>query len=96
MAVLAAALFVSAVGLATAGREMMSLGQALSWLVPGGPEALHDRSIALLGSWIWPYVIQPLLIRPAWLPFCSLALICAGAAVSLPGGGSTRRSHRRS
>jgi hypothetical protein len=96
LAVLAAALFVGAVALATVGSEMVSLGVAVSWLSPGGVETLHNWLVRNMGPWWWINIAHPLLIRPAWLPLGSLGLIFAGAAASVPARDATRRSHRRS
>jgi hypothetical protein len=96
LAVLAAVLFVGAVGLATVGPEMVSLGAVLSYLNVDGEIALHNWLVRVLGVWSWDYVARPLLIRPAWLPFGALGMICAGVSLSWPARDATRRSHRRS
>ncbi len=96
LAVLAAVLFVGAVGLATVGPEMVSLGAVLSYLSATAETGLHTWLVRDIGPWAWDYVARPLLIRPAWLPLGSLGLICAGVALSLPARDATRRSHRRS
>ena len=96
LAVLAAVLFVGAVGLATVGSEMVSLGAVLSYLSATAETGLHNWLVRVLGPWSWDYVARPLLIRPAWLPLGSLGLILAGVALSLPAHDATRRSHRRS
>ena len=97
LTVVAAVLFVGSVGLATAGTEIASLGQVMTWLNPLAVDTLHTWVIGAVGAGVWSWVLEPLLVRPAWLPFGSLGLICAGAAFSFPGGGgSTRRSHRQS
>jgi len=96
LAVLAAVLFVGAVGLATMGPQMISLGAALSYFSATAETGLHQWLVRTLGPWAWNYVARPLLIRPAWLPLGSLGLILAGVALSLPAHDATRRSHRRS
>lgn len=96
LAILAAALFVTAVGLATVGPRMVSLGAVLTWLSPHGVENLQAWLVRIMGVWSWTHVAQPLMVRPAWLPFGSLGLVCAGVAVSLSGRDAARRSHRRS
>ena len=93
---LAAVLFVGAVGLATVGPRMVSLGAVLSYVSATGELSLHNWLVRFIGSWAWEYVARPLLIRPAWLPLGSLGLICAGVALSWPANDATRRSHRRS
>jgi hypothetical protein len=96
LAVLAAIMFVAAVGLATVGPDMVSLGAVVSYLSPTFEAGLHAWLVRAIGLWSWNYVAQPLLIRPAWLPFGSLGLLCAGVALSWPARDATRRSHRRS
>jgi len=97
LAVLAAVLFVGAVGLATVGPRMILLGEALSYLGANAEAGLHNWLVRVIGPWSWIYVAQPLIVRPAWLPLGSLGLIFAGVALSWPtGGDATRRSHRRS
>jgi hypothetical protein len=96
LAVLAAVLFVGAVGLATVGPQMVSLGAVLSYFSGAAETGLHNWLVRVVGPWAWEYGARPLLIRPAWLPLGSLGLICAGVALSLPAHDATRRSHRRS
>jgi hypothetical protein len=96
LAVLAAVLFVGAVGLATVGPRMVSLSAVLSYLSATAETGLHNWLVRVIAPWAWEYVARPLLIRPAWLPLGSLGLICAGVALSLPARDATRRSHRRS
>src|SRR5271165_4476054 len=71
LAVLAAVLFVGAVGLATVGPQMVSLGAVLSYFSPTAETGLHSWLVRVIGSWSWVYVAHPLLIRPAWLPLGS-------------------------
>ncbi|MGD0433420.1 MAG: hypothetical protein ABSA58_20245 [Acetobacteraceae bacterium] len=96
LAVLAAVLFVGAVGLATVGPEMVTLGTAVAYISDASEAGLHNWLVRIIGVWSWDYVAHPLLIRPAWLPLGSLGLILAGLALSLPAHDATRRSHRRS
>jgi hypothetical protein len=96
LAVLAAILFVGAVGLATIGPDMITLDAALSYLGTGAEPRLHHWLVRVIGVWSWDYVARPLLVRPAWLPLASLGLIFAGASLSWPTRDATRRSHRRS
>jgi hypothetical protein len=95
LAVIAAVLFVGAVALATTGPEMISLGAALACLSQTAELDLHNWLVRVLGSWAWDYVGQPLLIRPAWLPFGSLGLLFSGLALSWPSRDGARRSHHR-
>ena len=85
LAVLAAALFVGAVALATTGPGMVSLRAALTWLTSDNLENLQGWVARVLGAWAWTYIVQPLLIRPAWLPVASLGLVCAGWRCRCPG-----------
>lgn len=96
LAVLAAVLFVGAVGLATVGPDMVTLGGVLSYLSAGAEVGLHNWLVRVIGVWSWDYIARPLLIRPAWLPLGSLGLVFAGMALSWPARDATRRSHRRS
>jgi hypothetical protein len=96
LAVLSAVLFVGAVGLATVGSEMVTLGTAVDYVSDASETGLHNWLVRVIGVWAWDYVAHPLLIRPAWLPLGSLGLILAGIALSLPAHDATRRSHRRS
>ena len=96
LAVAAAILFVISVGLATMGSQMVSLGSVIAYVFKSGDVRLHDWLLRVLGAWSWTYVAGPLLVRPAWLPFGSLGLICAGLAMSWPARDATHRSHRRS
>ncbi len=96
LAVLAAVLFVGAVGLATIGPQMITLGAVLSYFSTNAEAGLHNWLVRDVGVWAWNYCASPLLVRPAWLPLGSLGLILAGIALSLPARDATRRSHRRS
>jgi hypothetical protein len=96
LAVLAAVLFVGAVGLATIGPQMVSLGTVLSYISATAEIGVHNWLVRFIGPWAWDYVASPLLIRPAWLPLGSLGLICGGIALSLPAHDANARSHRRS
>ena len=95
LAVLAAIMFVAAVGLATVGPRTVSLAAALSYVNPRAVDNLFNWTIRVLGSRVWVYVGRPLMIRPAWLPFGALGLILGGVALSLPARDATRRSTRR-
>ena len=96
LAVLAAVLFVGAVGLATMGSEMVTLGTAVAYINPAGEASVHNWLVRVFGPWSWEYVAHPMLVRPAWLPLGSLGLIFAGIAMSWPAHDAARRSHRRS
>jgi hypothetical protein len=96
LAILAAILLVSAVALATFGPESVSLGQAIFLLDHDVIDRLPQWSTHLLGVWVWATVIQPLLVRPAWLLPASAGIICVGLSMSLSTRKTTHRSHRRS
>jgi hypothetical protein len=96
LAVISAALLVAAVAIATFGPESISLGQALYLLDHDVLDKLPGWSTRVLGNWVWSSVIQPLLVRPAWLVPASAGIVCVGLSMSLSYRKSTRRSHRRS
>ncbi len=96
LAVIAAVLLVAAVGIATFGSESVSLGQALFLLDDSALDTLMKWSNRIGGHWAWGSVVQPLLVRPAWLVPASLGIICSGLALSLSNRKTTHRSHRRS
>jgi hypothetical protein len=96
LAVISAILLVAAVGIATFGPESISLGQALSLLDHDVLDKLPTWSTRMLGNWVWTSVIQPLLVRPAWLVPASAGIVCVGLSVSLSNRKPTHQSHRRS
>jgi hypothetical protein len=96
MAVVSAVLLVAAVAIATFGPESISFGQALNFLDHGILDRLPGWSIRWFGNWAWTSVIQPLLVRPAWLVPASVGIVCIGLTVSLSNRKTTHRSHRRS
>jgi hypothetical protein len=96
LAIVAAVLLVSAVALATFGPESVSLGQAIYLLNHDIIDKLPQWSTHLLGAWVWASIIQPLLVRPAWLVPASAGIICIGASMTLSTRKTTHRSHRRS
>ena len=96
LAIAAAVLLVAAVAVATFGPQSVSLGQVLLLLDHDVLAKLPLWSTRVLGSWFWEALIQPLLVRPAWLVPASLGLICIGLSLSLSNRKTTHRSHRRS
>jgi hypothetical protein len=96
LAVISAVLLVAAVAIATFGPESISLGQALYLVDHELLDKLPDWSVRLLGNWVWTSIIQPLLVRPAWLIPASAGIVCIGLSVSVSNRKSTHRSHRRS
>jgi hypothetical protein len=96
LAVVSAILLVTAVAIATFGPESISLGQALYLLDHDVLDKLPGWSTRNLGIWVWSSVIQPLLVRPAWLIPAGAGIVCVGLSLSLSNRKTTRRSHRRS
>ncbi len=96
LAVISAILLVAAVGIATFGPESVSLGQALYLLDHDVLDKLRGWSTRVLGNWVWTSVVQPLLVRPAWLVPASAGIVCVGLSFSLSNRKTTHRSHRRS
>ncbi|HTW69135.1 MAG TPA: hypothetical protein VME47_04535 [Acetobacteraceae bacterium] len=96
LAVLSAMLLVGAVALAMLGPPSVPLGQVLLMIDHDLTETLRTGIEQHLSTWLWLDVVQPLLVRPAWLVPASLGLICAGAAFSVAPRKSAGRTHRRS
>ena len=96
LAVISAVLLVAAVAIATFGPQSVSLGEALYLLDHDLVNRLLTASNRLGSGWPREALIQPLLLRPAWLIPASAGIICAGLALSVSGRKSPRRSHRRS
>jgi hypothetical protein len=96
LAVISAVLLVAAVAVATFGPESISLGQALYLLDHDVLDKLPGWATRIMGNWMWNSVIQPLLVRPAWLVPASAGIVCVGLSVSLSNRKTTHRSHRRS
>jgi hypothetical protein len=96
LAVISAALLVTAVAIATFGPRSVSLGQALLLLDQDMMDKLLAWSNRVLGSRVWEVVIQPLLVRPAWMIPAATGIICIGFSVSLSNRKSASQSHRRS
>ena len=96
LAVLAAMLLVGAVALAMLGPPEVPLGQVLFMVDHDLMNAVHRFIGTHLATWLWDYLIVPLMLRPAWLVPAALGLICGGVSLSLSTRKSTHRSHRRS
>jgi len=96
LAVLAAVLLVGAVALAMLGPPGVPLGQVMFMIDHDLMDVVHGFVGTHLATWLWDYVIAPLMLRPAWLVPAALGLICGGTSLSLSSRKSTRRSHRRS
>jgi hypothetical protein len=96
LAVLAAMLLVGAVALAMLGPPEVPLGQVLFMVDHDLMNAVHSFIGTHLASWLWDYLIVPLMLRPAWLVPAGLGLISGGMSLSLSTRKSAHRSHRRS
>ena len=96
LAILSAALLVGAVALAMLGPPEVPLGQVLFMINHDLMEAVHSFIGTHLASWLWDYVLVPVLVRPAWLVPAAVGLICGGLSLSLSTRKPARRSHRRS
>ena len=96
LAVLAAMLLVGAVALAMLGPPQVPLGQVLFMIDHDLMDATHNFIGTHIATWLWDYLIVPLMVRPAWLVPAGLGLICGGVSLSLSTRKATRRSHRRS
>ncbi len=95
-AIVAAVFFVAAVGVATFGSGTMSLGQVLYLLDVTALDKLLSWTNRTIGPWVWTSLLQPLMVRPAWLLPAACGIICTGLSLSLSNRKSTHRSHRSS
>jgi hypothetical protein len=92
--VLAAALLVAAVAVATLAPSGMSVLEALNEAVPDMLDGMRHAMTGRFGAFVMQYVVTPLLIRPLWLLPTSLGLVCVGVAASCfpsPSGHTKRR-----
>jgi hypothetical protein len=96
LAVLAAMLLVGAVALAMLGPPEVPLGQVLFMVDHDLMNAVHAFIGTHMASWLWDYLIAPLMMRPAWLVPAGLGLVCGGMSLSLSTRKPAHRSHRRS
>ena len=94
LAVLASALLVGAIALGVLAPRGMTLGQALLVFDQGA----LDRMRAALASpaWLWPRVLTPLLVRPAWLLPAEIGIVSGGAALTLSWLRIPDKRHRQS
>lgn len=95
-AIAAAVLFVAAVAVATFGSGTLSLGQALYLLDPAALDGVLGWANRVIGPWAWAGVIQPLMVRPAWLLPAAGGIVFTGLSLSVSNRKSPHRSHRRS
>jgi hypothetical protein len=96
LAVMAAALLVGSVALATIGPPEMPLGQALFMIDHNILNVLQTDVDSYLAHWVWTYVLVPFLLRPAWLLPAVLAVICAGLSMTLASRQEAHNQRRRS
>jgi hypothetical protein len=89
-------LLVGAVALAMLGPPAVPLGQVLFMVDHDLMEAVHTFIGTHMATWLWDYLVVPLMLRPAWLVPAALGLLCGGMSLSLSTRKSTHRSHRRS
>lgn len=94
LAVLAAALLVCAVALAMLGPRGMTLGDALNRLDPATVAGI--RSGLSRQAWLWDGIVNPLLVRPAWLLPAALGIVAAGVALTLTWSRVPSHKRRRS
>lgn len=95
-AVLAAALLVGSVALASLLPSDISLYGALHMMHPVSPDHLQQLVMGRFGRFVWNAVALPLLNRPVWLIPASLGLICVGGALSTLNPTAPRTKQRRS
>lgn len=96
LAVIAAVLLVAAVAIATFGPQSISLDRALDFCDHDFLSRLPAWSSRVMGDWVWTAMVQPMLVRPAWLLPAAAGVVCAGLSMSLSNRKTTHRSHRRS
>ena len=96
LAIISAVLLVAAVGIATFGPQSVSLGQGLYLIDHEALDTLMAWSNRMLGHWAWASLIEPMLVRPAWLLPASIGIICSGLSMSFVNRKTTHRSQRRS
>jgi len=94
--VLAAALLVGALALATLLPPEMSLHEAMHAIDALRADSFQQAVIGGLGKGFWTNAAVPLLMRPVWLlPLC-LGLICVGGALSSSFQATPRTKRRQS
>ncbi|HEY6439666.1 MAG TPA: hypothetical protein VIY55_06565 [Acetobacteraceae bacterium] len=93
---MAAMFLVGAVALAMLGPPEVPLGQLLFMIDHDLMNATHNFIGTHIATWLWDYLIVPVMVRPAWLVPAGVGLICGGVSLSLSTRKTTHRSHRRS
>jgi hypothetical protein len=95
LAIIAAALLVGTVALATLESPDMPLGQALLLLDRESLSVFQSQVDRLFAHWMWSEIILPVLVRPVWLLPAALGLICVGLSLTLPHGRRAERPGQR-
>ncbi len=95
LAVLAAVLLVVAFTIAAVFPPDMPLAAGLTMLDHAMLDRWQDLASAYLPAWVWPHIVVPLLVRPAWLLPACFGVVIAGAATSFASSGPASRSRRR-
>ncbi len=96
LAVFAAVMIVVSVALGTFEVHPRGLGEFLAAIDASMLSRVQGFIVRWFGNWTWNALATPLLLRPAWLPPASLALLATGLALTLAGRKTTNRSRRRS
>lgn len=86
LAIMAAALLVGTVALATLESPDMPLGQALLAIDHSSLSTLQLEIEGIFAHWMWSEIVLPVLVRPVWLLPAALGLICLGLSLTLPQG----------
>jgi len=94
MAVIAAAFLVAAFAVATLLPPDLSLRELLAMVDRTWPPRL-TMALADPVPWVWNNLVQPVLVRPAWLLPTTIGVLCAGVAATLASTGGAQRSRRR-
>jgi hypothetical protein len=95
LAVISAMCFVLAFTLALMLAPDTTLGEAFAILHLDWVAAVADVAHKSFSEWVWLNLALPVLTRPVWLLPIGLALVAAGAAVTLANRSSAAASHRR-
>jgi hypothetical protein len=96
LAVISALFVVLAFALAIMLPPEMPLIQAIAVIDHGWLVSFQDMVREHVSEWVWVNMAVPVLLRPVWLMPTALALVAAGAAMTLSSRGGPARSRRRS
>ena len=95
LAVLAAALLVGSIALATLGPQEMSLGEVLNALDHLRFAAVEAYVRTHISAWVWDHPVRSLLVRPPWLLPATVGVLLAGAAMTTATSQKAPNSRRR-